>query len=255
MYKNLFKYYRYLILIIMIGVGGYYTSHHWQQSPSSLDIPVAVTANKINHDVVPIPENFDVLIVEDKEIVTLQIAEQQELLAVQPHHYDEEVLLINSHNLLTINENINLLTGSDLWVYKPHLKEDIEREQQLSLPDESTAMQVDDALLNQLVLGDSLMLSLPNKDTQQVIIASIQREKNDVIIWGLQNSQRQDIGKITQIREIKEGSFITDDKQEYHLRTIKNKGWIASKEQLIDNNNQAITNNKQPFSEQFLSVK
>ncbi len=52
------------------------------------------------------------------------------------------------------------------------------------------------------------------------------------MVWELQNTQRQDIGKITQIKAITEGSFITDDKQEYHLRTIKNKGWIASKDQV-----------------------
>ncbi|WP_297483724.1 hypothetical protein [uncultured Photobacterium sp.] len=255
MYKDLCKYYRYFMLIFVIGISAYYAHHHWQQSSLSLDMvvvePVVVASNTIKHDIVPMPENFDVLIAEDKEIVV----EQQELLALQPHHYDEEIPVINGRNSPTINENINLLIGSDLWVYKPYLKEDIEREQQLSLPNDTTAMQVDDAVLNQLVLGDSLMLSLPNKGTQQVIIASIQREKNDVTIWELQNSQRQNIGKITQIKEIKEGSFITDDKQEYHLRTVRNKGWIASKKQLIKNNNQSVTNNKKPFIDQYLNMK
>ncbi len=82
-------------------------------------------------------------------------------------------------------------------------------------------IQVDTTLLKQLAIDDSLILSLPDKGKQQIIIASIQRKKNDIVVWELQNTQRQDIGKITQIKAITEGSFITDDKQEYHLRTIK----------------------------------
>lgn len=256
MYKYLYKYYRYLILIIVIGIISYYANRHWQQA--SLNItssdPVTIMSNSIEPDIeiAPEPDNFDILITKDQEIITRQIAEQQKLLATQPHHIEEEIPIINESNSPTIN-NINLLTGSDLWVYNPDLKKAIEQEQQLSLPNDATAMQVDDGLLNQLVLGDSLILSLPNNGTQQVIIASIQKKKNDVIIWGLQNSQRQDIGKITQIKEIKEGNFITDDKQEYHLRTVRNKGWIASKEQLIKNNNQSITNNQKPFVDRFLN--
>ncbi|MCD9475149.1 hypothetical protein [Photobacterium phosphoreum] len=261
MYQFLYQHYRYLILIAVVGVGigGYYANSHQHQpllSKAMINEPVTIASSSIEHEIAPIPENFDVLSKIDKEITNAPIPDEQHIFVAQPHHYDEPLMPVMSiGNSPTINSNINLLTGSNLWVYRPHLKEEVELEQQLSLANDATVMQMDDALLNQLVLGDSLILSLPNKGTQQIVIASIQREKNDVIIWGLQNSQRQDIGKITQIREIKEGSFITDDKQEYHLRTVKNKGWIASKDQLIDNNNQAITNNKQPFSEQFLNVK
>lgn len=259
MYQLLYKHYRYLILIAVVGIGGYYANSNRLPSSSKIitDDPATITSSNIEHEVAPIPENFEVLSIIDKEITNALISDKQNLLVAQPHHYDEPLIpaMSGGNSPSIINSNINLLTGSDLWVYRPHLKEEVELEQQLSLDNDATVMQMDDALLNQLVLGDSLILSLPNKGTQQIVIASIKRDKNDVIIWGLQNSQRQDIGKITQIREIKEGSFITDDKQEYHLRTVKNKGWIASKDQLINNNNQAITDNKQPFSEQFLNVK
>ena len=260
MYQFLYKHYRYLILIVVVGVGigGYYANSHRHHTLSKAmnNEPATIASSNIKHEVAPIPENFDVLSKRDKEITNAPVTDEQHLFVAQPQHYDEPLIpVMSGGNSPPINSNINLLTGSDLWVYRPNLKEEVELEQQLSLANDATVMQMDDALLNQLVLGDSLILSLPNKGTQQIVIASIQREKNDVTIWGLQNSQRQDIGKITQIREIKEGSFITDDKQEYHLRTVKNKGWIASKDQLIDNNNQAITNNKQPFSEQFLNVK
>ncbi|OBU32129.1 hypothetical protein [Photobacterium kishitanii] len=252
---------RYISLLSMMVVGMYVYYAYYAPPSSSIDIKVrhsspTVKANDHSNGVLPIPDNFDELIAKrDNDTLVIPLSDNN-LLVSNPFHDDNESpSLMESSQSLAIDSNINLLTGSDLWIYLPNLKEQIELEQQIFLPSDSTIIQVDTTLLKQLAIGDSLILSLPDKGKQQIIIASIQRKKNDIVVWELQNTQRQDIGKITQIKAITEGSFITDDKQEYHLRTIKNKGWIASKDQLIDNNNQAINKNRQQFSEKFLNIK
>lgn len=161
MYQFLYQHYRYLILIAVVGVGigGYYANSNWPHpsSKAMINEPATIASSSIEHEIAPIPENFDVLSKIDKEITNAPIPDEQHIFVAQPHHYDEPLIpVMNDDNSPTINSNINLLTGSDLWVYRPHLKEEVELEQQLSLANDATVMQMDDALLNQLVLGDSL---------------------------------------------------------------------------------------------------
>lgn len=247
---------RYLLLLVAIVVSIYfYYTRNDSTSPSTIITkyqPTATTSDNHTNEVLPIPDDFDELIVEKYPQV---IPASNHLLAANPFVNDNDVEFTTEaqQQPLAIDSNINLLTGSDLWKYRPALKQHIEQQQQILLTNDYSAMQVDDDLLKQLIVGDSLIIALPNKGTQQIIISAIQKKKNNVVIWELQNTQRQNIGKITQIKAIMEGSFITDNKQEYHLRTIKNKGWIASKEQLVSNNNQAVKENKHPFSERFLN--
>ncbi|SMY33055.1 hypothetical protein [Photobacterium andalusiense] len=250
------KRYIFLISTIVVSIYIYYI---YDGSVSSSTImtkhqPAATVSDSYNNEVLPIPDDFDELIVIKEQKPQIMPAPNNNLLAVNPFVDDVEFITeAHQEQPLAIDSNINLLTGSDLWKYRPTLKLHIEREQQILLTNDYSAMQVDDDLLKQLVVGDSLIVSLPNKGTQQIIISAIQKNKNNVVVWELQNTQRQNIGKITQIKAITEGSFITDSKQEYHLRTVNNKGWIASKEQLVNNNNQAIKKNKQPFSKRFLN--
>ncbi|SMY15502.1 hypothetical protein [Photobacterium aquimaris] len=248
---------RYIILISVIVVSIYiYYTHNGSVPSSTIMVkyqPPTTTSNNHDNEILPKPDDFDELIAIKEQKPQIMPAPNNNLLAVNPFVDDVEfTTAAHQEQSLAIESNINLLTGSDLWKYRPTLKQHIEQEQQIQLTNDYSAMQVDDDLLKQLIVGDSLIVSLPNKGTQQIIISAIQKKKNNVVIWELQNTQRQNIGKITQVKAITEGSFITDSKQEYHLRTVNNKGWIASKEQLVNNNNQAIKENKQPFSERFL---
>ncbi|WP_318481086.1 hypothetical protein [Photobacterium leiognathi] len=144
---------------------------------------------------------------------------------------------------------INLLTGEDLWHYKPNLLDKVKKEQGIPrLPIESI-VEINDELLTDLQVGDSLVFTMPNGAEQQIVIAKINKISDKVTAWDLQNTQRQDIGKITQINDLTEGSFITDSKDEYHLRTVKNKGWLTSKKQLISNNNEAVNRNSEAYSD------
>ncbi|WP_236689256.1 hypothetical protein [Photobacterium angustum] len=116
------------------------------------------------------------------------------------------------------------------------------------LPIESI-VEINNELLSDLTIGDSLVFTMPNGAEQQIIISKINKISDKVTSWDLQNTQRQDIGKITQISNLTEGSFITDNKDEYHLRTVNNKGWITSKSQLMSNNDNAVKRNSEAFSE------
>ncbi|WP_163923716.1 hypothetical protein [Photobacterium sp. Alg240-V54] len=248
------KRYIFLLVAIVVSIYVYYT-HNDSAPPSTMitqyQLPATVFDNHTN-EVLPIPDDFNELIAIEQN-TQIKPVPNNNLLVANPFVDDVEFTTEAQQQPLSINSNINLLTGSDLWKYRPALKQHIEQQQQILLTNDYSAMQVDDDLLKQLIVGDSLIVALPNKGTQQIIISAIQKKKNNVVIWELQNTQRQNIGKITQIKAITEGSFITDSKQEYHLRTVKNKGWIASKEQLVGNNNQAVKENKQPFSARFLN--
>ncbi|WP_419237582.1 hypothetical protein ACN08P_07780 [Photobacterium leiognathi subsp. mandapamensis] len=144
---------------------------------------------------------------------------------------------------------INLLTGEDLWHYKPNLLDKVKKEQGIPMLPIESIVEINDELLTDLQVGDSLVFTMPNGAEQQIVIAKINKISDKVTAWDLQNTQRQDIGKITQINDLTEGSFITDSKDEYHLRTVKNKGWLTSKKQLISNNNEAVNRNSEAYSD------
>ncbi|WP_434137563.1 hypothetical protein [Photobacterium leiognathi] len=144
---------------------------------------------------------------------------------------------------------INLLTGEDLWHYKPNLLDKVKKEQGIPMLPLESIVEINDELLTDLKVGDSLVFTMPNGAEQQIVIVKINKISDKVTAWDLQNTQRQDIGKITQINELTEGSFITDSKDEYHLRTVKNKGWLTSKKQLIGNNNEAVNRNSEAYSD------
>ncbi|MCG3887165.1 hypothetical protein I3271_21025 [Photobacterium leiognathi] len=144
---------------------------------------------------------------------------------------------------------INLLTGEDLWHYKPNLLDKVKKEQGIPMLPLESIVEINDELLTDLKVGDSLVFTMPNGAEQQIVIAKINKISDKVTAWDLQNTQRQDIGKITQINDLTEGSFITDSKDEYHLRTVKNKGWLTSKKQLISNNNEAVNRNSEAYSD------
>ncbi|PSV03070.1 hypothetical protein C0W80_02550 [Photobacterium leiognathi subsp. mandapamensis] len=144
---------------------------------------------------------------------------------------------------------INLLTGEDLWHYKPNLLDKVKKEQGIPTLPIDSIVEINDELLTDLKVGDSLVFTMPNGAEQQIVIAKINKISDKVTAWDLQNTQRQDIGKITQINDLTEGSFITDSKDEYHLRTVKNKGWLTSKKQLISNNNEAVNRNSEAYSD------
>ncbi|GAA04116.1 putative uncharacterized protein [Photobacterium leiognathi subsp. mandapamensis svers.1.1.] len=144
---------------------------------------------------------------------------------------------------------INLLTGEDLWHYKPNLLDKVKKEQGIPMLPLESIVEINDELLTDLKVGDSLVFTMPNGAEQQIVIAKINKISDKVTAWDLQNTQRQDIGKITQISDLTEGSFITDSKDEYHLRTVKNKGWLTSKKQLISNNNEAVNRNSEAYSD------
>lgn len=144
---------------------------------------------------------------------------------------------------------INLLTGEDLWHYNPNLLDKVKKEQGIPMLPIESIVEINDELLTDLKVGDSLVFTMPNGAEQQIVVAKINKISDKVTAWDLQNTQRQDIGKITQINDLTEGSFITDSKDEYHLRTVKNKGWLTSKKQLISNNNKAVNRNSEAYSD------
>lgn len=198
--------------------------------------------NQDSNDIAPPPDNLEFLITEQEAPLADRFVKEA----------DADSALYRSTTSLAANYDINLLTGSDLWLYAPRLKSLVESEQEIFFEEDTNFMLVDDNLLSTLAVGDSLLISLPNASEQQIVIGSIQKKGENITEWGLHNSQRQAIGKITQINNITEGSFISDRQEEYHLRTVNNKGWIANKNQLIKNNNQAVKRNEQPFVDYLL---
>ena len=196
------------------------------------------------NEVAKAPKNFNRLSLEEE--ITIDdpsyIAEEDLEGNPQLHSYDHQVAT-------TIDTPINLLTGEDLWLYRPYLLDKVKQEQGISMLPIESIVEINNELLSDLTIGDSLVFTMPNGAEQQIIISKINIISDKVTSWDLQNTQRQDIGKITQISNLTEGSFITDSKDEYHLRTVNNKGWITSKSQLMSNNDNAVKRNSEPFSE------
>ncbi|KJF91400.1 hypothetical protein [Photobacterium leiognathi] len=143
--------------------------------------------------------------------------------------------------------NINLRTGEELWHYRPNLLNDVIKVQGVTVLPKESIVEFNEFLLTDLKIGDSLFLTLPSGLEQQIVIAKIDIITDKVTAWDLQNTQQQHIGKITKIDYLTEGSFITDNNEEYHLRTVNLKGWITTKNHLISNNNEAVKNNSNAF--------
>ncbi|PQJ66931.1 hypothetical protein [Photobacterium angustum] len=199
-------------------------------------------------------KNFDEVAEEPKNFKTLSI--EEEITIDDPSYVAEEDLEGNpqlnryGHQVAaTIDTPINLLTGEDLWLYRPNLLDKVKQEQGIAMLPIESIVEINDELLSDLTIGDSLVFTMPNGGEQQIIVSKINTISDKVTSWDLQNTQRQDIGKITQISNLTEGSFITDNKDEYHLRTVNNKGWITSKSQLMSNNDNAVKRNSEAFSE------
>nr|WP_318520610.1 hypothetical protein [Photobacterium leiognathi] len=203
--------------------------------------PVETTSN----DVTEKPTNFALLIseeivnTEDERYVAEEDIEGNPLLHGNRSYQASQPIIAE----------INLLTGEDLWHYKPNLLDKVKKEQGIPMLPLESIVEINDELLTDLKVGDSLVFTMPNGAEQQIVIAKINKISDKVTAWDLQNTQRQDIGKITQINDLTEGSFITDSKDEYHLRTVKNKGWLTSKKQLISNNNEAVNRNSEAYSD------
>ncbi|KJG19142.1 hypothetical protein [Photobacterium angustum] len=196
------------------------------------------------NEVAKAPQNFNRLRLEEE--ITIDdpsyVAEEDLEGNPQLHSYGHQVPT-------TIDTPINLLTGEDLWLYRPYLLDKVKQEQGISMLPIDSIVEINNELLSDLTIGDSLIFTMPNGAEQQIIISKINIISDKVTSWDLQNTQRQDIGKITQISNLTEGSFITDSKDEYHLRTVNNKGWITSKSQLMSNNDNAVKRNSEAFSE------
>ena len=198
------------------------------------------------YEVAEAPKDFKILSMEEEIIIDDPSYVAEEDLEGNPllHGYGNQITA-------TIDTPINLLTGEDLWLYRPNLLDKVKQEQGISILPIESIVEINDELLGDLTIGDSLVFTMPNGDEQQIIISNINEINDKVTSWDLQNTQRQDIGRITQISDLTEGSFITDNKDEYHLRTVNNKGWITSKSQLISNNDNAVKRNSEAFSELF----
>ncbi|PSV37145.1 hypothetical protein C9J44_07940 [Photobacterium sp. GB-27] len=196
------------------------------------------------YEVAEAPKDFKILSMEEEIIIDdpSYVAEEDLEGNPQLHSYDHQVAT-------TIDTPINLLTGEDLWLYRPNLLDKVKQEQGISILPIESIVEINDELLSILTIGDSLVFTMPNGAEQQIIVSKINTISDKVTSWDLQNTQRQDIGKITQINNLTEGSFITDNKDEYHLRTVNNKGWITSKSQLMSNNDNAVKRNSEAFSE------
>ncbi len=203
------------------------------------------TVDAISGDVAEKPANFESLI--SDEIVNTEderYVAEEDIEGNPPLHGNR-----GYHASQPIITEINLLTGEDLWHYKPNLLDKVKKEQGIPMLPIESIVEINDELLTDLKVGDSLVFTMPNGAEQQIVIAKINKISDKVTAWDLQNTQRQDIGKITQINDLTEGSFITDSKDEYHLRTVKNKGWLTSKKQLISNNNEAVYRNSEAYSD------
>ncbi|MBP2700297.1 hypothetical protein E5A76_17695 [Photobacterium sp. CAIM 1937] len=203
------------------------------------------TVDAISEDVAEKTANFESLIsdeivnTEDERYVAEEDIEGNPLLHGNRGYHASQPIITE----------INLLTGEDLWHYKPNLLDKVKKEQGIPMLPIESIVEINDELLTDLKVGDSLVFTMPNGAEQQIVIAKINKISDKVTAWDLQNTQRQDIGKITQINDLTEGSFITDSKDEYHLRTVKNKGWLTSKKQLISNNNEAVYRNSEAYSD------
>ncbi|EAR53354.1 hypothetical protein SKA34_14015 [Photobacterium sp. SKA34] len=195
-------------------------------------------------EVAEVPKDFKTLSIEEE--ITIDdpsyVAEEDLEGNPQLHRYGHQIAA-------TIDTPINLLTGEDLWLYRPNLLDKVKQEQGISLLPIESIVEMNDELLSDLAIGDSLVFTMPDGVEQQIIVSKIKKISDKVTSWDLQNTQRKDIGKITQISNLTEGSFITDSKDEYHLRTVNNKGWITSKSQLMSNNDNAVKRNSEAFSE------
>jgi len=156
---------------------------------------------------------------------------------------------VNYYN--TVDHDIveNLLTGEDLWRFKPNLLDTVKKEQGISMLPIGSIIEIDNKLLTNLKIGDSLLFLMPNGAKQQIVISHINYINDNVTSWDLQNSQHINIGKITKIGKLTEGSFITDSKNEFHLRILNNRGWLTTKEQLIRNNEEAVKRTSENYTD------
>lgn len=195
-------------------------------------------------EVAEVPKDFKILSLEEELTINDPTYVAEEHLEGNPRLHSD------NHQITTsVDTPINLLTGEDLWLYRPNLLDKVKQEQGISMLPIESIVEINDELLSDLTIGDSLVFTMPNGAEQQIIVSKINKISDKVTSWDLQNTQRQDIGKITQISNLTEGSFITDSKNEYHLRTVNNKGWITSKSQLMSNNDNAVKRNSEAFSE------
>ncbi|MCG3863466.1 MULTISPECIES: hypothetical protein [unclassified Photobacterium] len=211
------------------------------------DTPPAIDEKILIHnlgEVAEVPKGFKILSLEEELMINDPTYVAEEHLEGNP------LLHSDNHQITTsIDTPINLLTGEDLWLYRPYLLDKVKQEQGISMLPIESIVEINNELLSDLTIGDSLVFTMPNGVEQQIIVSKINKISDKVTSWDLQNTQRQDIGKITQISNLTEGSFITDNKDEYHLRTVNNKGWITSKSQLMSNNDNTVKRNSEAFSE------
>lgn len=93
----------------------------------------------------------------------------------------------------------------------------------------------DEAALKEIGKGDSFNLSLVEGNNLEVIVKEVEALFNDAVNYELTDASGNQRGSITQMDNLVEAIFISNQNQKYILRVIGGVGWVASEEELINN--------------------
>ncbi|HIF9365296.1 TPA: hypothetical protein ACX6SN_000492 [Photobacterium damselae] len=238
----------FILLALFIGYLFLVPDEHKQVQelqPKQIKVPLERFSEDDLDRVIDPPSNFHQL-----QQVTDTIDQQLSDIYVEEPSFEqlEQFGTAKNHQTSTLPQSITII-DQPLWHFHPQLKKAVVSEQQITeLPDENY-LELDSNLLDALTVGDQLDLALPGGEAQTVIITNVSQPRSDLKIVKLANQQGRNIGNITQFNNTTEGQIRSDDDQEYHLRTTKQRGWIASKEALSQVNDPAVKNNSDPFTD------
>ena len=89
--------------------------------------------------------------------------------------------------------------------------------------------------LSSLQTGDSVLLKTPDGSMTRVVIDRVEQWRNQAKNWTLSDETGKIIGSFTQTPSFTEGEFQTSNDKHYFLRSVQGNGWIAEKEDLLNN--------------------